>query len=87
MSADFVNSTDLHHAFFDPGYDTHRRFIAEAPARLSEHGRLLLGFSDLGNVPKLTELCAEHGLSVEVLRTERRQMEIAIEFQLLELHR
>jgi release factor glutamine methyltransferase len=87
MGADFVNSTDLHHAFFDPGYETHHRYLRDAPAHLTEHGRLLLGFADLGNVPRLAELCAAEGLRLEVLRAERRQLEIPIEFQLLELHR
>lgn len=87
MSADFVNSTDLHHAFFDPGYQTHGRYLREAPAHLTERGRLLLGFADLGNTPKLTALAEEEGLTIEVLRAERRQLEIPIEFVLLELRR
>jgi release factor glutamine methyltransferase len=42
--SDFVNASDLHHAFFDPGYETHRRYLLQAPYHLSERGRLLLGF-------------------------------------------
>ncbi|HET9896228.1 MAG TPA: methyltransferase [Streptosporangiaceae bacterium] len=87
MNAEFVNSTDLHHAFFDPGYQAHGRYLREAPAHLTEHGRLLLGFADLGNMPKLTALCAEAGLMIEVFRAERRQLEISVEFLLLELRR
>ncbi|MFE9317106.1 hypothetical protein ACFYNV_18625 [Streptomyces albidoflavus] len=44
-----VNETALHHAFFDPGYDAHRRFLREAPGpaeprrtrppRLQQHRR------------------------------------------------
>ena len=71
--ADFVNSTDLHHAFFDPQYDTHRRFAAEAPARLTERGRLLLGFTSIGNAALLAEICADAGLGIEVLRSAQRQ--------------
>lgn len=87
MSADFLNSTDLHHAFFDPGYQAHRRYLREAPAHLTERGRLMLGFADLGNMPKLTTLCAEQGLTIEVFRAERRHLEIPVEFLLLELCR
>ena len=36
--ADFVNETDLHHAFFDPAYAAHRRFLSEAPAHLTPAG-------------------------------------------------
>jgi release factor glutamine methyltransferase len=85
MGAEFVNSSDLHHAFFDPGYRAHLRFLREAPAHLAEGGRLLLGFADLGNTAKLAELCAEQGLKLDTFRAERRQLETAVEFQLLEL--
>lgn len=87
MGADFVNDTDLHHAFFDPRYRTHRRYLRDAPRHLTRQGRLLLGFADLGNWPRLRELCVAEGLEIEVLRAERRQLEISVEFQLLELHR
>lgn len=87
MGPDFVNSTELHHAFFDPGYRAHRRFLRQAPARLTDRGRLLLGFADLGNPDRLAELCAESGLSVEILRAETRRLQITVEFQLLELRR
>ena len=85
--ADFVNSTDLHHAFFDPGYEAHRRFVAEAPGRLAERGRLLLGFTSIGNSALLTELCADVGLRLEVLRSAQRQVgpNTVLEFQILEL--
>lgn len=86
MGADFVNHTDLHHAFFDPGYQTHRRYLHEASGYLTPQGRLLLGFADLGNWSRLRELCAAEDLEIEVLCAERRQLEISVEFQLLELH-
>jgi release factor glutamine methyltransferase len=85
MGAEFVNSSDLHHAFFDPGYQAHRRYLREAPTHLAEGGRLLLGFADLGNTAKLADLCAEQGLKLETLRTERRELGTTVEFQLLEL--
>ncbi|MCX5206812.1 methyltransferase [Streptomyces sp. NBC_00237] len=84
---DFVNETDLHHAFFDPRYDAHRRFARDAPGHLAEGGRLLLGFSSIGNSALLASVCAEAGLAVDVLRTERRtpDPDTTLEFQLLEL--
>ena len=81
----FVNESDFHHAFFDPAYSAHRRFAREGAARLTERGRLLLGFSDLGNRDLLDEICAEAGLQIVTLASETRQTEIQIEFQLLEL--
>ena len=85
--ADFVNSTDLHHAFFDPRYEAHRRFVAEAPGRLTERGRLLLGFTSIGNSMLLTEICAAAGLGIEVLRSAQRQVgpDTVLDFQILEL--
>lgn len=83
----FVNETDLHHAFFDPGYEAHRRYVREAPSLLTEGGRLLLGFSSIGNARLLDELCAESGLTVHRVESERHGLEITIAFELLELRR
>ncbi|MFI1568167.1 methyltransferase [Streptomyces sp. NPDC020490] len=86
--AEFVNETDLHHAFFDPGYEAHRRYVAEAPARLAPGGRLFLGFCSIGNAPLLRALCEQAGLTVELVRSERRSPDpdTTLDFQLLELH-
>jgi release factor glutamine methyltransferase len=81
----FVNESVFHHAFFDPDYSAHRRFASEGPARLTDRGRFLLGFSDLGNRDLLDEICAGAGLAIVTLAAETRQTEIPIEFQLLEL--
>jgi release factor glutamine methyltransferase len=82
----FVNETPLHHAFFDPGYETHRRFVSEAPSYLSDSGRLMLGFSSIGNWPRLREICAAASLRIDVARSEERQIDATrIQFQLLEL--
>jgi len=83
--ADFVNESPLHHAFFDPAYQAHRAFLRQAPDHLTPGGRLLLGFSDLGNVERLKALCGESGLEMTCLRTQQRNLEIPVEFQLLEL--
>ena len=81
----YVNESVFHHAFFDPGYSAHRRFAREGRGHLTEHGRFLLGFSDLGNRDLLDEICAAAGLRIVTLAAETRQTEISIEFQLLEL--
>lgn len=82
---DFVVETELQLAFFDPGYETHRRYIAEAGSRLNDGGRLLLGFSDLGSWADLRAACRSTGLVADVLRTHRHDVGVPIEFQLVEL--
>jgi release factor glutamine methyltransferase len=83
--ADFRQETELHHAFFDPQYRAHARYVREGPGRLTAGGRLLLGFADVGSADRLRDLCAAAGLEIAVLRSARRDLEISIEFQLLEL--
>lgn len=82
---DFELDDDFQHAFIDPGYATHRRFLRHAGDHLAEGGRLLLGFSNLGAGDELRACCREEGLTAELIRSERRSLEIAIEFQLLDL--
>ncbi len=76
---------DLYLAFFDPGYQAHARFVAAARHWVTETGRVLLGFADLGNRKKLDELAAANGLTVRTVKAERLLLEQPIEFQLLEL--
>jgi release factor glutamine methyltransferase len=83
----FVNETELHHALFDPQYQAHRKFLKQAPRYLAGHGRLLLGFSDLGNYSLLRDMCDEARLSITVLHAEKRDLGQTVEFQLLELRR
>jgi release factor glutamine methyltransferase len=83
---DAVNETELHHALFDPGFEAHRRFLAEAPQHLTVGGRVLLGFSDIGSWAALRRLCRDAGCRVELLRWEQRQQNQPVEFQLLEIH-
>jgi release factor glutamine methyltransferase len=82
---DFELGDDFQRAFVDPGYATHRRFLRQAGDHLTEGGRLLLGFSNLGAWDELRACCRDEGLTAKVIRSERRRLEIAIEFQLLEL--
>jgi release factor glutamine methyltransferase len=83
--AGHVNEGEFDRAFFDPDYRTHERFLREAPRYLRPSGRLVLGFSDLGNRHRLEELAAASGFELSIIRAEKRQTEIQIEFQLVEL--
>jgi release factor glutamine methyltransferase len=74
----------LRQAVFDPGYRAHRRYFAEAGARLTANGRLLLGFSDLGDHDTLRRLAADAGYRISVLRTSGDLVR-GVDYQLLEL--
>jgi release factor glutamine methyltransferase len=82
---DHVFESDLDHAYFDPGYRVHRRYLQGAASHLRAGGRLLLGFSSLGNWDELRRACSEAGLEPRVLRSELTHIESVIDFQLLEL--
>ncbi|MGW8379387.1 methyltransferase [Streptomyces sp. ODS28] len=59
-------------AFVDSGYAAHRRFLAEAPRRLTGGGSALLLFSSSkGDLPRLRGLAAECGRRLEVLCRRR----------------
>lgn len=74
----------LRQAVFDPGYRAHRRYLAEAGARLTTSGRLLLGFSDLGDHDALCRLAADAGYRISILRTSGDLVR-GVDYQLLEL--
>lgn len=74
----------LRQAVFDPGYRAHRRYLTGAGARLTAGGRLLLGFSDLGDHDALRRLAADAGLRISVLRTSGDLVR-GVDYQLLEL--
>ena len=82
---EFPVDTMLHRAFFDPGYETHRRYICDGPTHLRPNGRLLLGFSSIGNWTRLRQTCNEAGLFPTIIQSQRRSLDIEIEFQLVEL--
>jgi release factor glutamine methyltransferase len=82
---DRVFASELDHAYFDPGYRVHRRYLRGAAAHLRQGGRLLLGFSSLGNWDELRRACTEAGLEPTVMRSEVLQSESLIDFQLIEL--
>lgn len=74
----------LRQAVFDPGYKLHARFISGARERLRPGGRLLLGFSDLGNWAALTALAEREGFRPAVLSDSGNRV-VGIRYQLLEL--
>ena len=82
---DHSDLTPLERAVVDPGYRTHRRFIAEARNHLSERGRILLGFGSLGNRDRLSQLASESSLTVKTLQTSGRAVSANESYQLLEL--
>jgi len=74
----------LRQAVFDPGYRAHARYLAEAGAHLTGTGRLLLGFSDLGDHDTLRRLAAGAGYRISTLRTSGDLVR-GVDYQLLEL--
>ncbi|SDN52710.1 methyltransferase [Geodermatophilus sp. DSM 45219] len=86
LPSQYVCSTDLHRAFFDPGYEGHRRFIRQGRELLADGGSMLLGFSSIGSWPLLREICGECATDVRVLQSARRRPDgVDVDFQLLEL--
>ncbi|AIV36226.1 MULTISPECIES: 50S ribosomal protein L11 methyltransferase [unclassified Streptomyces] len=62
--------TTIHErAYVDPGYRTHRRYLAEAALHAAPGGRVLLHFSDRGDIPVLHRLAEESGRRLRVLRS------------------
>jgi release factor glutamine methyltransferase len=65
--AEYRYETEHEAAYIDPGYQAHRRYLAEAPLLLTEGGRALLQFSDRGDLDRLHELAADCGRELNVL--------------------
>ncbi|MFD0392346.1 methyltransferase domain-containing protein [Streptomyces nogalater] len=80
-----VQETDLHRAIFDPGYEAHRTYLTQARRHLRPGGRLLLGFSNLGNDERLRSLADEAGLTIRLLNTSGTSLVPGVEYRLLEL--
>ncbi len=78
----------LERAFFDSGYAAHAAFFRGAAAHLEPGGRLLLGFTDLGDEQRVHALAAEHGWRPALLRAAKCAAEEGqIEYRLLEFTR
>ncbi|UYM23690.1 hypothetical protein NQP46_09205 [Streptomyces albus] len=59
---------------------------ARPPARPNPGGRVLLGFSSIGNVDVLRVLAAESGQKLTLFRSQGREVDtVVIEFQMREL--
>ncbi|MBT2443344.1 50S ribosomal protein L11 methyltransferase [Streptomyces sp. ISL-36] len=67
--AGYRYGNDHERAYVDPGYTAHRRYLAEAPGRLTPGGRALLHFSSRGNLPRLRALAEECGRELRQLRS------------------
>ncbi|MFI5528747.1 methyltransferase domain-containing protein [Kitasatospora sp. NPDC051853] len=73
-------------AYVDPGYAAHRRYLAQAPARLAPGGRALLHFSDRGDLAGLHRIAAELGRTVRVVaHREVSEGGLPVGHQLLEI--
>ena len=68
----YRHRTDHERAYVDPGYEAHRRYLAEAPGLLTEGGTALLQFSERGDLKLLRRLAEECGRTLRPLR--RRQL-------------
>ncbi len=58
-------------AYVDAGYLDHERYLAEAAGRLTPGGRVLLHFSDRGDLGRLRELARLHGRRLRLLACRR----------------
>ncbi|MFC5145202.1 methyltransferase domain-containing protein [Streptomyces aureoversilis] len=73
-------------AYVDAGYAAHRRYLAGAHDHLAPGGRVLLHFSDRGDVLGLRRTARECGRGLRVLRSRRvREGQETVEHMLLEV--
>jgi methylase of polypeptide subunit release factors len=88
IETDGPHATSLDAAFFDPGYAAHEAYFRDASAHLEPGGRLMLGFTDLGNEDRLTELAGRYGWQPNVIRGAVYEApEGAIKYELIEFNR
>ncbi|MFD5427035.1 50S ribosomal protein L11 methyltransferase [Streptomyces sp. NPDC127084] len=71
---DYRYETEHEAAYIDPGYQAHRRYLAEAPGLLTEGGSALLQFSDRGDLGLLHDMADACGHKL-VVRDRRRFLE------------
>ncbi|MEU6200654.1 methyltransferase domain-containing protein [Streptomyces sp. NPDC047061] len=64
---DYRFASPLERAYVDPGYEAHRRYVDEAPHRLTDGGRALLHFSSRGDMDGLHRIAEETGRRLRVL--------------------
>jgi release factor glutamine methyltransferase len=77
---------DMHErAYVDPGYRTHRRFLAEATRWLNPNGVILIHFSTRGDLAGLLRLAGECGCGLRMVRSKTIQEgDLEVEHMLLE---
>lgn len=75
----------LERSLFDPGYEITKTFLREAPPRLTDGGRLLVGFGDFGDVGELIRMAESLGYSCRELTRGRDLERQPITFILYEL--
>ena len=69
LAPDGYQCRTLHdRAYVDPGYATHRRFLAEAPDWTTEQGSVLLHFSSRGDLDALRSIADQCGRDLRPLR-------------------
>lgn len=61
MPVDYQHQSLYEKAFFDPGYESHRRYLEHGPRHLAPGGRLFIGFSGHGNAELLHGFAARVG--------------------------
>lgn len=69
--ADYSYRSPHEQAYVDPGYRTHRRYLTEAPLRVTPTGSALLHFSDRGDVPALYRIADECGRELRLVAAHR----------------
>jgi release factor glutamine methyltransferase len=63
--------TDHERSFFDPGYQTHVRYLSEGIRHLTPSGRLTLGFCGRGDLEVLRREAAALGLGTQILAEDQ----------------
>ncbi|MGP3952509.1 methyltransferase domain-containing protein [Streptomyces sp. 7N604] len=83
---DFTYTRDIEWSILDRGYASHRTYFREGPGRLTEGGRLFLGFNSRGNRALIDGFAEEEGLRIKEINSASRTFEDrTVEFRLLEL--
>jgi release factor glutamine methyltransferase len=80
---DFQFKTIGERALFDPGYNTTRRFLHEAPKHLNKGGRIVLGFGDFGDRSLLYSICRKERLTIQKYASAKGAEGKEVEFILL----
>ena len=85
MEASYNYRSDFERAFFDPGYRAHRAYLAEARKHLSSNGRLMLGFSSLGDRDELDRIVHMEGYTQSAIARHEHDEGQVVEYELIEL--